>query len=535
MIRRRVTVRGSADWVRFGRRVGPLVIVALLLLARPVGAHEATPAATPVVISPTDDQMLGDVQASLRDDVIAQTDGTLSSYQIQATIDTEASTIAGHLRVDYLNSADQPLDAIYFRLYPNAPYYGDGDLAIDAVQVGGMAVEPTLEVEETALRVPLRDPVGAGSSVRIDLDFTTTVPINAAGSYGIFGREQSTGTWVLADWHPVLAVYEAARGWRIDPPTSFGDPTYAASSRYDVTLTAPAGFQLITSGTEVGTTRHRKEVAHHYEAGPAREFTMAADVDYSSVSGTIDGITVTSWAQPGAETAAQSALDVAVQALSLYNERFGAYPFGELDLVETPLSGALAVSWAGIIFMDGPSLYDHLAIDNPDVFETVVAHEVAHLWWGASVGVDSNDHTFMNEGMAVATSIAYWQWTAGDAAAAEALDREVLRLARALMDAGDAVVDVPIRDGQDQGQRSLAFYGKGSLGLQAIRNEIGDEAFFAGLQEYAETFAFRIAEPADLRAAFETASGEDLDDLWRHWFNAKEMTPEEIEAVAAGE
>ncbi len=527
---RRLTTLGRAGWRSTGRRLGPLVIVALLLLPRPAIAGDATPVSTPA----TDDQGLGDIQASFQDEVSEQTEGTLSAYQIRATIDPDASTIAGHLRVDYLNSSDRSLDAIYFRLYPNASYYGDGELAIDAVRAAGVAVESTLEVEETALRVPLQHSVAAGRSVRIDLDFTTTVPVNAAGSYGIFGRERSTGTWVLADWHPVLAVYEAARGWRIDPPTSFGDPTYAASSRYDVTLTAPADFQLITSGTEIDATRDRGEVTRHYEAGPAREFTMAADVDYTSVSYTVDGITVTSWAQPGAEAAAQSALDIATRALALYNERFGAYPFRELDLVETPLAGALAVSWSGIIFMDGPSLYEHLASENPDVFETVVAHEVAHLWWGASVGVDSNDHTFMNEGMAVATSIAYWQWTAGYAAAAEALDREVLRLARALMDDGDAVVDIPIRDDQDQGQRSLAFYGKGALGLEAIRNEIGDEAFFAGLQEYAETFAFRIAEPADLRAAFETASGEHLDDLWRHWFNAKEMTPEEIEQVAGG-
>ena len=68
------------------------------------------------------------------------------------------------------------------------------------------------------------------------------------------------------------------------------------------------------------------------------------------------------------------------------------------------------------------------------------------------------------------------------------------------------------------------FYGKGALGFDAVRQVIGDDAFFAALRDYATRFRFGVATPDDLRAAFERASGQDLRVLWRHWFDTEEGT-----------
>jgi aminopeptidase N len=137
----------------------------------------------------------------------------------------------------------------------------------------------------------------------------------------------------------------------------------------------------------------------------------------------------------------------------------------------------------------------------PEAFETVVAHEVAHLWWGAIVGVDSNDHGFMNEGLATYSAIEYQGWTEGAGARAAAFEAWALGPAWALLERGDAVVDLPARDEQDATTRSWAVYGKATLGFVAIREAIGVAAFEAGLRAYAEEWAFGIAEPADRVAA----------------------------------
>ena len=57
---------------------------------------------------------------------------------------------------------------------------------------------------------------------------------------------------------------------------------------------------------------------------------------------------------------------------------------------------------------------------------------------------------------------------------------------------------------------STLAYGKGALGFLAIRNAIGDDAFIERWRSYADAFRLGIAEPADLLAAFETASGQEF-------------------------
>jgi aminopeptidase N len=96
---------------------------------------------------------------------------------------------------------------------------------------------------------------------------------------------------------------------------------------------------------------------------------------------------------------------------------------------------------------------------------------------------------------------------------------------------GDAVADVSIFDQPATAPLSTLAYGKGGLGFLAIRNEIGNDGFIAGLAAYAENFRLGIAEPGDLLESFEAASGESLQDLWSVWFDSAQTTPADIEAL----
>ena len=78
---------------------------------------------------------------------------------------------------------------------------------------------------------------------------------------------------------------------------------------------------------------------------------------------------------------------------------------------------------------------------------------------------------------------------------------------------------------------STLAYGKGALGFLAIRDQIGDAAFRDALAEYADSFRLGIAEPADLLAAFESASGQSLEALWSFWFESANVTRADVEAL----
>ncbi len=85
---------------------------------------------------------------------------------------------------------------------------------------------------------------------------------------------------------------------------------------------------------------------------------------------------------------------------------------------------------------------------------------------------------------------------------------------------GDQIVDQPTDDFVTSRDYGIIVYGKGALAFQQLRREIGTDAFFDGLASYYQDFAFKVAQPDDMRAAFEGSSGEDLSEFWTHWFES---------------
>ena len=323
-------------------------------------------------------------------------------------------------------------------------------MTVADVTVDGAPVVPELALDDTALRVPLPVRSTPGRAPRSRSTFTTTVPADSTGSYGIFSRDTRNGTWVLADWYPILAVWEEGDGWALPEATSFGDPTYAPSAFYDVRVTAPDDLEVVATGVVATETNENGAVTRRFIAGPARDFVMVADDDHAPLSQEVDGTRLTLWTAPSLDPAiGEQTLEAAADALRYYNERFGAYPAREIDLVQTDPSGALGIAWAGLLFLDGPALLGTYGEHDPEGLATVVAHEVAHLWWGILVGGDSNKHAYIQEGLATVSSLLYLKETLGPEAAGAQLDAWVTGPALDLLAAGDAVVDVPVAEGDD--------------------------------------------------------------------------------------
>jgi hypothetical protein len=480
-----------------------------------------------------DFDLYGAVASALRDEVADETGG-ISTYTLDVRLDPETRTIGGQERIAFVNQTATPLTEVYFRLFPNADYYGEGDLHVDHVQIGAETIDNTeLIAADTILRVPLPQPLATDDVVEIGLDFTTTVPADSNGSYGIFNYDTGNATWILADWYPIVAGYEPDVGWRLEPPTPAGDPTFSETALYDVTLSAPSTLVVVASGTATEENVNDDSTRRRYVTGPARDFALVADDNYTAVSEQVDETMVTVYANPENADGSTAAVRAAARALRTYSDAFGPYPFTELDVVDTPLASALAVSWTGIIFFNsGRLLPANTAGANALPAEFTIAHEVGHQWWGVSVGGNSNDHTYLSEGLTQYLAIVYLEWTFGDDAADTILVRSVAGPYLSLLESsGDEIADLPIDETWDDPGRVAILYGKAALGFMAIRVEIGDDAFFAALHDFAELWAFRIAEPSDLLAAFETASGRELDELWSHWFERADTSPEEVDQL----
>ncbi|MDQ4098977.1 MAG: hypothetical protein M3121_00570, partial [Chloroflexota bacterium] len=230
------------------------------------------------------------------------------------------------------------------------------------------------------------------------------------------------------------------------------------------------------------------------------------------------------WFDPGDELTGEAVATYAAQALELFNDLFGPYPYTELDLTANELYGAAGVEFPQLIYIGAGYYTPDRQFPIPNGLDFTVAHEVAHQWWYGLVGNNQYAHAFIDEGLTQWVSCAvYFDRVYDDGAARVAIARYLGAPFETTVRIGaDQIVNTPTDAFAEGGDYVYAVYSKAPLGFGAIHETIGDEAFFAALSAYYAEYRFGVAQPEDLKDAFETASGQDLDELWRHWFEASE-------------
>jgi hypothetical protein len=520
------------------RRSLPATLMLLTaLLTNDVTSLAQTPEVSPhspavqAEASPAADLLDAAIRPEQQDDIANAVPDGLPIYEIAATLDhqesrSEVPVVSGQLRLNFTNLTGEPLAALPFRLYANGPDAENDALTVSDVLVHGQAVEPALSVDDSVLSVPFAEPLAADATAEISMAFTTELPVDSRNHYGILGVDSRTGTWAMAHWYPIVAGRDPDRGWVLDPPSENGDPIFSTTALYDVSLTAEEDWRLVTTGIETKASAVESDgmTTRQYLSGPVRDFTVVADADLDVATREINGITINSWFQPGQDRVGDAVLTYAAQSVNVLEPLLGPYPYRELDLVGIELSGAAGVEFPQLIYIGAGYYTDRQPLDAPNSLDFTVAHEVIHQWFYNLVGNNQYDSAYIDEGLTnYLTAGVYVQRQYSDAAAREAIERYLAGPFENAVEAGnDPVVDQPTDDFPTGNAYVLAAYSKAPLGFQAIREQIGDEAFFAALQSYVEEFRFGVATPEDLKAAFEAASGENLDALWTHWFERAE-------------
>lgn len=460
-------------------------------------------------------------------------------YALDVNFDPETATIAGEMRVRWTNTTGEPQETLPFRLYPNASYYGDGGIELGEVTVEGDPVQPELDaVDPTVMRVPIPS-TAPGEEIVLTLPFSTIVPVDTNGSFGIFRGNSTDGSWALVNWYPIVAGWEPGKGWFLDPPRSLGDPTFVTASAWDVTISHPDTHVLIGTGDET-TTVAAGIATTTIDLPVGRELAVVA-LPAGSVTTTVatignQDVQVTLPVDDAVPGMAEALETFAGEALPRYGEWFGGPVERELDITVANLDGALGVSWTGAVWLDLDQLTADGVLDDVERMSLrfVVHHEIGHQWMAGMIGTNSNNHTFLTEGLVNVLAVAIVRDIDGPQMAAYVFNGWVAGPYRAFVNGGqDAIADSPVGE-LSPTVHSFVTYGKGGVGFEAIRQEIGDDAFFEALEYLGTTYAWGIVTPEILLGAFEQASGIELDDLWASWFERAEATLPQVDAVIAG-
>jgi hypothetical protein len=500
-------------------KVCPYLVLALVLAplvaCRPQAARTTTEA-TQAAPSQGSQQDAGwDDRAVFRNGLIAAQQRVLdqlpgaSVYHLDVQIPADFSTLRGHEQVRYTNQEDEPLDALYFQLFPNL---AGGKTTVSAVKVGGRDVEPVCELQDSALRVPLPAPLQPGEQVIVQMDFEVEITREMGGNYGLFGYFD--GVLVLDEFYPVIPVYDD-EGWNVEVPPR-GDVAYFDASFYQVRVTAPADLTVIASGSEVGRESQGKEQVLTFAAGPVRDFYVAAGEHYGVVSEQVGETKVNSYAFPERIEGAQLALKTAASALRSFGARFGPYPYTELDVVSTPMQ-ALGIEYPGLTGI-ALALYDPDAIvsglPSTILLEPVVAHEVAHQWFYNVVGNDQIDEPWLDEAVVQYVTGLYYVDVYGQGAAQSYRESWTDRWQR--VERAEIPVGLPSRAYTDE-EYSPIVYGRGPLFVAALAEEMGQERFDEFLRDYYASNQWGIGTAEVFRQLAEHHCGCDLTALFEAW------------------
>ena len=189
----------------------------------------------------------------------------------------------------------------------------------------------------------------------------------------------------------------------------------------------------------------------------------------------------------------------------------GALPHKTYTQVLLPGSEAQEASTFSLI---GRDQLDPILTDPQE--DWVIAHELAHQWWGNLITCKDWSHFWLNEGLTVFMVAAYKEQRFGPAAYA----REITLAKKRRQQAVSANFDVPLAFSGTYPSLAIkraVAYSKGFLFVDVLRQRLGDEKFWKAIKSYTQAQLGKTADSRDLQRAMEAAGGESLDDLFREW------------------
>ncbi len=434
-------------------------------------------------------------------------------YKLTLDVDMPTRHLDGKGTVIVPNRLPVPLSDLYFRLYPNLPQYR-GRLSLEMVTVGGALTAFDYAPDGSSLHVILPEPLPPDQTVEIGYTWSLDAPTSPTG-YMVFGESQGILSLPLS--YPILAVPEMdATGqrpnWHLEVAPPHADVAFTESALYQVELITAPEITAVSSGIVVSqTTTAEGKLVRQFVTGPVREFTLIMSPQFQEASEKIGDTTVHSYFLPEDRQAGQQALAYAAAATQVYSDRFGPYPFTDLSVVEAPLQ------YRGMEYPEVNLIGIDTYRERREDQEFLIAHEIAHQWWYNLVGNDPVNRPWLDEGLAEYSTYIYYETIYGKERADRLLrNRWEVPLAYARENGLDTIVGQPA-SGFGPVNYETMVYAKSALFFHALRQEMGDIAFFKLLRTLVSKYRYQILTPDDLLAEARRASGRDVMPVYRQW------------------
>jgi aminopeptidase N len=422
-------------------------------------------------------------------------------YRVRLTFDLDNKVFWGENRVTLTPLAD-----------------GVGQFEVDAEEIivekatGPHGEELPFQRTDTSVIVGLPDPPNFGDTIQVTLAYRGEDP-----QEGFFFDETS-------DDHPQMVSTDSwpneAHHWipLYDYPHD--------KVTHDLIVTVPSGNKVLSNGRLVGVSQ---DAGAPEEAGdrtrgaaPAGPTTwhwaqerphstylmMLAIGPFAVIEDSLGDLPINYWVYPEAEEDARWIFQKTPRMIEFYSDLFDyPYPWAKYDQVTTPHVGGGAEATSATILGDGV-IHDRKA-EKDFSWERIIAHEIAHQWWGDLITLREWSHTWMNESFGTYSD---YLWTRAEKGEDEGAWDLLGKKNQYLREARDRYMRPIVFDRYDQPGDNFDShtYPKGAVILHQLRYLLGDEPFFRSLSAFLHQHAFQAVDTHDFMKTVKDVTGRNV-------------------------
>lgn len=421
-----------------------------------------------------------------------------TQYTFYVALDYAGKSAAINETIQYTNTTGRSLSNIVMAVEPNL--WGNC-FTLNVMNRDGNAVT-NYALNGQRLTIQLAQPLSPGAVTTFLLGYLLNLPPKSfENTFGYLGYQLN-----LTDWYPFIVPFING-DWVLHGPRQFGEHLVYDAADFDVNVKVKDP-NVVLAASAPGQTNGDST---HYHIDAARTFVLSASDRYQVDESAVGSVAIRSYHFSGHESASKAVVWMATQSLGLYQAKFGPYPYQSLSIVETDVPDGQ--EYDGLIFLATNFYADYNGSAKSNLV-MIGTHEIAHQWWFGLVGNDQAMEPWLDEAMAVYSERIFYQYNYPNYG-------DWWWNYRVNYFGPQGYVDSSIYDFGTFRAYVNAVYLNGANFLDDLRTRVGDQVFFAFLQDYAARYAHGHATARDFFVMLRQHTNADFSDIMREYFRTQ--------------
>jgi len=411
----------------------------------------------------------------------------ITYHKLEFSVNPAVASISGKVTTTF--TALQDMNTVIFDL--------DDNMIVSSVTQNNNSLNFSQNTDDE-LVITLQNTLNIGESTSVSITYNGNPTSNGFGSFEVSTHNGTPVLWTLSEPYGALGWWPCKQ--------DLNDKIDAI----DVYITAPETYTSVSNGLEQDATIiSGNKTTHFKHQYPIPAYLIAIAVtNYQTYSHTVpnngNSFPIVNYVYPESIISAKNSTEVTVDIMNNYIDLFGNYPF------ENEKYGHAQFGWGGGM--------EHTTISFMGSFSrNLIAHELAHQWFGDKVTCGSWKDIWLNEGFATYLTgltvekldgeTAFKSWRSSNVNSITSITNGAVYLSDTDTTSVNRIFS------------SRLSYNKGAMVLHMLRKKLGDTNFFKGLKNYLsdENLAYKYAKTPDLIAHLETASNLDLQEFFNDW------------------